>query len=736
MTRAPTLKLLTFLTFLTSVLVSVNATAQTASLERGATLFQSECARCHVGAELEMRLRLSWLDRPANELFNSIKATMPAETPGSLSDPQYLDLTAYVLQLGGATSSAVGLSQSQLASLNITQASAGDGPNYVPWEHMNADLASTRYSPLDQINANNVKDLQIAWRWHAANSGPRPENLNVTSPIMINGVVYATAGTTRNVVAIDAGTGQTLWMWRPMEGQRFEDSPRRNSGKGVAYWTDNEREVIFTVTPGYFLVALDAATGQLVESFADGGMLDLMEGMRFSDIRDDRDITLTFPPTIVDDVIVVGAAHLVSMRPPHADNVKGDVRGFDARSGELLWTHRNIPAYGEYGYDTWLDDSALASGNGGVWTSMSADKELGLVYLPVESATGDRYGGDRPGSNLFTGSVVAVDYRTGERKWYFQHLRHDIWDYDTPSAPVLADLPDGRKVLAQMTKQSFAYVLDRATGEPIWEMEERPVPESDVPGEWTSPTQPFPTRPPAYDRQGFDIHDLVSFTPQILQKAKEAIKPYRTGPLYQPPSLSNAPDNTIGTLSLPGTLGGSNWEGAAYDPDTGFIYIPSRTDVSVLSLVPGAEFSTVDWIQGPARTPNVDGIPIVQPPWGRITSMNLNDGSINWWIANADTPAHITNHPLLEGVDIPRTGISTRAGLLLTKTLLFAGEGQGGNPVFRAHDKTTGDIIAEIALPASQTGLPMTYIHQGKQYVVLAVSGNGPTEIIALALPD
>lgn len=718
------------------MLASVSAQAQTASAERGATLFQSECARCHVQADIEMRITNDWLGRPANELHSEIMATMPAETPGSLSPEQYLDLTAYVLQMANATQIGTGLSIDQLASVTINKGAAGAGPDYFPWVHMNGGLNATRYSPLEQINADNVSDLEIAWTWQAANFGPRPEGLSVTSPIMVNGVLYATAGTTRNVVAIDAGTGQTLWMWRPQEGQRFEDSPRKNSGKGVAYWSDGDQEVIFVVTPGYYLVALDAKNGMPLESFSDGGVLDLMEGMRFSEVREDRDITLTFPPLVIEDVLVVGAAHQVSMRPPHADNVKGDVRAYDIRTGELLWTHRNIPSPGEEGYDTWLDGSAEQTGNAGVWTAMSADPELGLVYLPVESGTGDRYGGDRPGRNLFTGSVVAVDYRTGERKWYFQHLRHDIWDYDTPSAPVLADLPDGRKLLVQMTKQSFAYVLDRETGAPIWEMEEREVPQSDVPGEWTSPTQLFPTKPPAYDRQGFEEGDLVDFTPEILAKAKEAVKPYRMGPLFLPPSLANADDGTIGALSLPGTLGGSNWEGAAYDPDTGVIYVPSRTDVAVLSLVPGAEFSTVDWIQGPARTPNVDGLPIVQPPWGRITALDLNSGDMKWWIANADTPARVANHPLLEGVELDRTGIPTRAGLLATKTLLFAGEGQGGSPVFRAHNKETGEIIAEIDLPASQTGLPMTYAHEGKQYIVMAVSGNGPAQIIALTLRD
>ncbi|MBU2098403.1 MAG: PQQ-binding-like beta-propeller repeat protein, partial [Gammaproteobacteria bacterium] len=408
-----------------SLLAAASAQAQNAatggaSAERGATLFQSECARCHVQADIEMRISVGWLGRPANELHQEIMSTMPAETPGSLSPAQYLDLTAYVLQLASTTGSIENLSIADLADFTINQGDAAEGPNYMPWANINGDLNANRYSPLEQINASNVKDLQIAWRWKADNFGPRPEGLNVTSPIMVDGVLYATAGTTRNVVAIDAESGQTLWMWRPQEGERFEGSPRKNSGKGVAYWTDGQQDVIFVVTPGYFMAALDAKTGQLLESFAEGGILDLTDGLRLSPVRDDLDVTLTFPPTILGDVVIVGAAHQVSMRPPHADNIKGDVRAFDARTGELLWTHRNIPVAGENGYDTWLNDSALTSGNGGVWSAMSADPELGLIYLPTESATGDRYGGDRPGNNLFTNSVVALDYRTGEYRWHYQ----------------------------------------------------------------------------------------------------------------------------------------------------------------------------------------------------------------------------------------------------------------------------------------------------------------------------
>src|SRR5690606_29100913 len=333
-----------------------------------------------------------------------------------------------------------------------------------------------------------------------------------------------------------------------------------------------------------------------------------------------------------------------------ASNVKGDVRGFDAHTGKLLWTFKTIPESGEPGSETWLNGSEKFTGNAGVWAPMSADPELGLVYLPVESATGDRYGGDRPGANLYANSLVALDIKTGKRRWHYQIIHHDIWDWDNPNAPILADLPNGRKVVVQLTKQSFAYVFDRATGEPVWPIEERPVPQSDVPGEWTSPTQPFPTKPAAYDRQGISEDDLINFTPELFAKAKEAVKPYRMGPLYTPPSVANGPDGTKGTLSLPSATGGTNWEGGAFDPATGMLYVPSFTDVSMLAVMHDPKASSVQYIfGGGGRVPRVDGLPLVQPPWGRITAIDLNDGEHRWWIPNGDTPDYVKKHPALQG---------------------------------------------------------------------------------------
>ncbi|MDT8399338.1 MAG: PQQ-binding-like beta-propeller repeat protein [Pseudomonadales bacterium] len=722
---------------LLSLLLVMPVAAQTGTPVPPADTFQNACARCHIPIELEYRLRRDWLGRRAGELYQQLKTSMPADNPGSLSAAQYLELSTQVLRLAGVAVPQRVLTLAELDDVIIRMADPADqAVPSVPWQHYNGDLAARRYSPLDQITADNAGQLQEAWFFSTANFGPRAEALNLTSPLMVNDTLYLTAGVQRDIVALDPGSGQLLWLWRPQEGERFDKAPRKGSGKGLAYWSDGAQEVIFTVTPGYFLVALNARTGLPVESFGAGGWVDLQAGLRTGPGREDLDIGLSFPPLVVDDVVIVGASHLISMRPVSAANVKGDIRAYDAHSGELLWTFHTIPAPGEEGYDSWLENSADYTGNAGVWAPMSADPELGLVYLPVEAATGDHYGGDRPGANLFANSLVALDYRSGEKKWHYQIIHHDIWDWDNPSAPILADLPDGRKVVVQLTKQAMAYVFDRETGVPVWNIEEKPVPQSDVPGEWSSPTQPIPSRPAPYDRQGFSESDLNDFTPELLAKAKAVIKPYRGGPLYTPPSLAQAPDGTIGTLSMPSATGGSNWEGGAYDPESGILYVPSRTAVSIMAMVPGGEASTVRYIQGGGAALNVDGLPLVKPPWGRITAIDLNSGEQLWQIANADTPPEVARHPALAGITLPRTGVPTRAGLLLTPTLLFAGEGIGGGPVLRAHDKKTGEIIAELSLPGTQTGTPVSYLYRGRQYLVMAVSAGGSSGLVALALPD
>ncbi len=616
-----------------------------------------------------------------------------------------------------------------------TGAPAGEWPVY------GGDPGHTRYSALDQIDADNVGDLEIVWRWNARNFGPNPYIRSATTPLMINGVLYATAGMRRSVVAIDAGTGETLWVWRMDEGERLSEAPRANPGRGVAYWTDGAGdERILVVTPGYHLAALDAKTGLPVDGFADGGILDLNDGHRTRDgIPLVGTIGASSPPTVVDDVVVVGSAHHVGLRPPSRVNTPGDVRGFDVRTGETLWTFKTIPDLGEEGNETWLEDSWEYTGNAAVWAPISFDPETGYVYLPTEAATGDYYGGHRPGDNLFSTSLVCLDSRTGEKVWHFQIIHHDIWDWDNPTFPILADIEvDGeeRKIVAQITKQGFTYVFDRITGEPIWPIEERPVPQTDVPGEWTSPTQPFPTKPPPFDRQGFSEDDLIDFTPEIKEQALEAVADFRMGTLFTPPSLAEAPDGTRGTLMLPSTIGGANWEGGALDPETGMLYVGSQTNATVLALVPGGDRSDMDYIFGFARAQVAPGVPIVKPPWGRITALDLSRGDLAWAVPNGDTPDHVAERLGIDPALIPRTGKVSRAGVLVTKTLLLAGEGASGDAVFRALDKATGETIAEIELPNAQVGLPMTYMHEGHQFIVVSVGGNGePAELIALSLP-
>ncbi|MDG2421395.1 MAG: PQQ-binding-like beta-propeller repeat protein [Gammaproteobacteria bacterium] len=623
----------------------------------------------------------------------------------------------------------------------ITWSQQGTSVYEGDWPSWAGSWNASRYSPLDQINAENVDELEIAWQWSTQGFGPGTDFVNPSTPLEVGGVLYANVGTTRNVVALDATSGQVLWMFRYDEGDRFDEAPRKGAGRGVAYYNNGQKARIFDISPGYQLVSLDPETGILDPSFGDGGIVDLYVGVRNGD--DPRypypDIGISAPPFIMNDVIVVGAAHRTGGRPRSRFNTKGDIRGFDVNTGELLWTFHTIPERGEYGYESWISGNDI-TGNSGVWAAISGDPELGHVYLPIEDPTGDYYGGDRHGDNLFSSGLVAVDVRTGERQWHYQFIHHDIWDWDIPSPPIIADLPNGRKVVMSVTKQAWVYTFDRLTGEPIWPIVERPVPVGDVPNEWYAPTQPFPTRPAPFDRQGFTEEDMIDWTPEIKALALESVEGFRLSPsIYSPPSLQDALDGTRGLLSLPSSTGGSNWESSAFDPETGILYVPSRTQLQVLALAKNPD-SDIDLSQGfGVRAPRVQGLQIVKPPYGRITAIDMNSGDHLWMIANADTPDNIKNHPLLEGIDIPRTGIPTRAGVLLTKSLLFVAEGTGGvgaSPIFRAVNKETGGIIAEIDLPANQGGIPFTYEHAGKQYVAMFVtSGNSAAELIAYALP-
>jgi quinoprotein glucose dehydrogenase len=618
-------------------------------------------------------------------------------------------------------------------------ARAQGGASGGEWRHYGGDAGATRYAPLDVINPSNVSKLEIAWTFTARNFGPEPESKGETTPLMVDGVLYATAGFTRNVVALDAGTGELLWMYRLDEGEREKKAPRRFSGRGVAYWSDgaSDRRIYF-VTVGYRLVALDARSGLPVPGFGVDGIVDLMRDVKGT-VDPVGAIGSSSPPVIVGDVIVVGPAFAPGFRPPAKENSRGDIVGYDVRTGKKLWTFATIPGASEPGVETWEDESWKYTGNTGVWAPFSADPELGYIYLPVEAPTSDFYGGHRLGDNLYSSSLVALDARTGKRVWHYQLVHHDIWDWDVPTPPLLANVEvEGRPVpvVVQLTKQSFAYVFDRRTGAPLWPIEERAVPPSDVPGERTAPTQPVPTKPPPFDRQGVSQDDLIDFTPELRRQALEIVKSYRLGPLFQPPSLANAADGTKGTLMLPGAAGGAAWESGAFDPETSVLYVSSSTNPTLLALVEDPEKSNLRYIAGPMRVEGPQGLPLVKPPYGRITAIDLKSGAHLWMQPNGDTPKSIAEHPALAGVALPRTGSPSRAGILVTKTLVLAGEGWGGGDGFYAYDKRTGEILARKALPGTQTGLPITYMHRGRQYIVVSAGDTSrPALLLALALP-
>ena len=637
-----------------------------------------------------------------------------------------------------------------LAALPLTaQTGAKDGE----WPTYGGDLANTRYSGLDQINAANFNQLQIAWRFHTENFGPEPEYKFEVTPLMVNGVLYTTAGTRRAVVALDAATGEVLWMHAEHEGKRGELAPRRLSGRGLAYWTDGKAERILYVTPGYRLLALDAKTGIPIPTFGKDGVVDL----RLNDDQEmdlvTADIGLHATPIVAGNTIIVGAAHLSGEKPKSKVNVKGYVRGFDVKTGERLWIFHTIPRPGEFGYDTWQKGSADYSGNTGVWTQISVDQDLGLAYLPVETPTQDYFGGDRPGNGLFGESLVAVDLKTGQRKWHYQLIHHGIWDFDIPCAPVLVDITvNGQpvKALAQATKQSILYVLNRETGEPVWPFVERPVPKGDVPGEWYSPTQPIPTKPPFYGRNGFTESDLIDFTPQLRADALKVASKYKLGPIFTPAVVSKA-EGPLATLILGHSIGGTNWAGGSYDPQTHIFYVYSQGLLGSLALVPTKPGSSdVRYVGGTAQATDggfhrltVHGLPLNKPPYGEISAINLDKGEILWQVTHGETPDEIRNSPLLKGVNIPRTGRIGVIGVLTTKTLVIAGEGgtftnaegkQGA--LLRAYDKTTGNDAGAVYMPAGQTGSPMTYMLNGKQYIVLAIGGpEHPGELVAFTLP-
>ncbi|MBM88146.1 MAG: pyrroloquinoline quinone-dependent dehydrogenase [Gammaproteobacteria bacterium] len=613
------------------------------------------------------------------------------------------------------------------------------------WNYWGSNHYFQRYSPAAQINADNVAELKIIWRRPAVDSTITENypNLRVSgnlraTPIFIDGVLYASNGVGL-IEAFDPSDGQTLWVQQPEEA-RLEEVQGQSS-RGVEYWTDGSDERLFVIRKGS-LYALNAENGSSISSFGERGKINLVPGSatNFS--------YLSGGPIVVNNVIII--AGTIDGAGDSGMKWRGvaseDVRGYDVLSGELLWTFHAVPREGELGYDTWANDSARESGDLGAWCCLSADPELGIVYIPFTAPTAAYYGGHRGGNNLFSNSLVALDVQTGERIWHFQMVHHDVWEYDNVGPPVLGNIiVDGQSIDAvmQANKTGWIYVFDRTTGEPVWPIEEVVVPQSDVPGETLSTTQPFPTKPPPIARQGITLDDIIDY-PEVGQVARAEVANFTIGPIFTPPTIANDEiGGSQGTLSLPGSWGSANWNTGAFDPDTGYYYGFANDIPRVYRLERATqEDAEMDYWSPSREAPYIDGIPLTKPPWGRITAIDMNRGEHVWQVANGDS---LSDHPSLENLNLQALGIASRPVALVTKNLLFIGEGSnlhGGTmpnmwgSIFRAYDKANGEVVWQAELPSGTTGGPMSYMHNGKQYIVVAVGSYGdPAEFIALALP-
>lgn len=610
-------------------------------------------------------------------------------------------------------------------------AQASDWPSY------GADKASSKYVPFDQISASNVEDLALAWTWMSPDNdtvleNQRLQNFRATpgafkvTPIAINGVLY-TSTSFGSVVAIDGASGRELWRFDTRSWQAGRPANLGYNHRGVAYWSDGASARILMPANDAWLWSLDAATGLPDPAFGQQGRIDLTVGLGRAVAR--SDYTQISAPMVVGDVVVVGSS--INDVPRNKEAPPGHVRGFNVRTGEQVWIFHTIAQSGEYGVETWENDSWQYTGNTNVWTLMSADEELGYVYLPVGTPTNDWYGGHRKGDNLFAESLICVDARTGERVWHFQFVHHGVWDYDLPAAPNLIDITvDGRtiKAVAQITKQGFVFVFDRVTGAPVWPIEERPVPPSTVPGEQLSPTQPFPVRPAPFEMQGISPETLTDFTPQLRAEALRLLEDLDYGPLYTPPSLR-------GTVNFPGWFGGGGWQGAAVDPETGVMYVPSGSAPMVVQLVaPDTAESDFQYVRGgTTAAPSPSGLPLTKPPYGRITAIDLNSGDHLWMVPHGEG---IRERIIAAGIPDPGpVGSPGRTGPLLTKSLLFLGQEDNGRYVMRAYDKADGDVLLEIDLPLPPGGTPMSYMAAGRQYVAVAVGAGQDARLLSFALP-
>ena len=656
------------------------------------------------------------------------------------------------------------ISISVLASLLLASASwlasGAEGTRNGEWHYLGGDSAHTRYSPARQINRRNFQRLQEAWIWDGASFEARSGR---STPSYIDGILYTVVGPRRHVVALDPGSGELLWSYREPNTGRYEYSMRKDYGKGIAYAEVDGRGVIYITSPAFFLTALDARTGQPLQGFGkpvpiagfpDTGVVDLLADLGheydpYDGIPLERGyITSSSPPIVVDGVVVVGNSAEQGYNQSRIENVPGDILGYDARTGEFLWKFNVIPQPGEFGHETWENDAWKHTGDISSWAPMAADQARGLVYIPTNGVTIDFYGGFHPGDNLFSTSLITLDVHTGKRAWHFQLVHHDIWNYDTPTAPVLLDVKINRRqvpIVAQITKQAFVYAFNRVTGEPLWPIEERPVPASLMPGEKLASTQPFPTRPAPFDMQGLTHDDLIDFTPELRQAAIEAISDYQIGPLFLPPLHQ---ENTLGkkaALLCPGDIGGANIDSPAVaDPKTGIIYVASRKGCTSRLITKGevrdqlleeptgttiSDFAVLRY--SPVRGP--DGLPLFKPPFSQITAIDMNTGEHLWQIPLGETPQRVLDHPQLRDMNIPNTGTGTVGPMVVTPTLLiYASQASDGSPHLFAVNKKTGRQVGRIEAPAESNYGMMTYMHQGRQFLLLQTSAS----LTTLSLPD
>jgi quinoprotein glucose dehydrogenase len=736
---------------------------------------------------------------------------------GSRRSGRVIGTVGTAILLATAVGATLLVRATQSSAVQGTQLVRGNKPG--EWRYWGGDAWSSRYSAVDQINASNFNSLQVAWQWNAGAFGS--DEYYRTTPLYANGRLFTVATTRRVATAIDPENGETLWMWRLDEGIRWQKAPRQFAGRGLAYWTDGREERAIVVTPGFHLASLDAKTGIPDPKFGKNGVVDLMDGLGLplvplavddsgpliiSDAAPYRkakpgekwdpvtktgadgtigidpslgQIANSSPAVVIGDVIVVGNSAIHGYYPIRLHNLPGYVRGFDVHTGKQLWKFNLIPQPGEFGAETWKSGSKIGSeGVGKVdpWATWSSDPELGIVYVPTGMPLMDEYGGHRPGDNLYGNSLVAIDAKTGKRKWHFQMVHHDIWDYDTPMAPNLMDITvngQRRKAIAQTTKQGWVYTFDRVTGEPIWPMPETPVLQSEVPGEQTSKTQPIPTKPPPYSQQGLVEADLIDYTPAIKDSALKLAKKCRMGPYYIPGAATDGSGAGGYKCSwyAPGASGGVNIDGgAAWDPETGMLYVGSQSGMSTIQLQkdpcsefryssihdscgllgalpapagykPPARGERAGGFEGRASGSMIGGISIVKPKeYGGIMAYDMNAGDKKWWMPNVGWLPQTSNDPLFAGVQLPPQPGRGQAQIITTKSLVIYGGGRNGGapgqqPELYALDKATGKQVGAVKIPGRTTAVPMTFLHQGRQYIVFAMGGGNSATLVALALP-